>query len=246
MTRGYRNQQPGGGGQGPGGRGRRDEPEEGDEEAYVRPSRRSSRFRETSEENQTSPANWRERIESLNKYGDSETLIKPVRVDFGRRLVAALIDVFAAYLLGVVVSFIPFVNIFLHLQLTMVIFLIVRDFFFGGRGIGKNLMGLQVVDVMTGEPASFMQSIKRNVVIFGPTLVLYLVISVTKVAPVPWLSDFVRNAIELAGTIYTAVVVPYEAYRTYARGDGRRLGDLLAGTAVVDSNMDFSQPVQRQ
>jgi uncharacterized RDD family membrane protein YckC len=247
MTRGFRNQQPGRGSQRPGGRGGRDQQEGGDEEAYLGPSAHSPRLRDTSEQSQqASPANWREKIESLDKYGDSETLIQPVRVDFGRRLVAALIDVFAAYLLGVVVSFIPFANIFLHLQLTMVIFLIVRDFFFGGRGIGKNLMGLQVVDVMTGEPASFIQSIKRNVVIFGPTLVLYLVISVTKVAPVPWLSDFVRSAIELAGTIYTVVVVPYEAYRTYACADGRRLGDLLAGTAVVESNMDFSKPVQRQ
>lgn len=246
MTRGYRNQQPGRGGQGPGGRGRNEPEDEGADEAPYTRRPRAPRFNADAKDNSHNPANWREKLDSLNKYGDQETLIKPVRVDFGRRLVAALIDVFAAYLLGVVVSFIPFVNIFLHLQLTMVVFLIVRDYFFGGRGIGKNLMGLQVVDVMTGEPATFMQSVKRNLVIFGPTLVLYLAISITKVAPVPWLSEFVRNAIELAGTIYTAVVVPYEAYRTYARADGLRLGDLLAGTAVVESNMDFSQPVKRQ
>ncbi len=250
MTRGFRNQ-PGRGGQGPGGRGGRDDGDEDLEEnaGYTRPSARSGRSRRLSEENQDNeqtPANWRERLDSLDKYAHQETLVQPVRVDFGRRLVSALIDVFAAYIVGVVVSFIPFVNIFLNLTLTMVIFLVVRDFFFGGRGIGKNLMGLQVVDVMTGEPASFMQSIKRNVVIFGPTLILYLAVSITKVAPVPFVSDFVRSAIELAGTIYTAVVVPYEAYRTYARADGRRLGDLLAGTAVVESNMDFSEPIQRQ
>lgn len=253
MTRGFRNQQPGRGNQEPGGRGGRGGDEEDSEldnnSGYTRPSaraNRSGRFTDNTQDEGQRPANWRNKLGALNKYGDSETLVQPVRVDFGRRLVAALIDVFAAYLAGVMVSFIPFVNIFLHLQLTMVIFLVVRDYFFGGRGIGKNLMGLQVVDVMTGEPASFIQSVKRNVVIFGPTLILYLTVSITKVAPMPYVSDFVRGAIELAGTIYTAIVVPYEAYRTYARTDGLRLGDLLAGTAVVESNMDFSEPIQRQ
>src|SRR5271168_5257932 len=41
---------------------------------------------------------------------------------------------------------VPFMRNFLSLQLVMGVVFLSRDFFFEGRGFGKNLMGFQVVD----------------------------------------------------------------------------------------------------
>lgn len=192
------------------------------------------------------------RLDSLSRYrADEETKVQSVRVDFGKRLVAMIIDVFAAYLVSSLVSLIPFAGIFVTANLIMVLALVFRDFFFEGRGVGKNLMGLQVVDVKTGMPCTFMQAGKRNIVIFGPLLVFFLVAVVTQLGSsllhLPSsVVDIVFQIINTAGMLYIVVAIPYEAYRVYSRADGRRFGDQFAGTAVVEAPMDFSKPMPRQ
>jgi hypothetical protein len=52
----------------------------------------------------------------------------------------------------------------------------------------------------------------------------------------------VITIVNAAGALYVIVVFPMEVHRAYTRQDGRRLGDELARTEVIDSNMDFSQP----
>ncbi|MBX9686046.1 MAG: RDD family protein [Candidatus Obscuribacterales bacterium] len=169
----------------------------------------------------------------------------PLQVDMGKRLVSGLIDVVTGYMLGLFVNCIPFVNIFVHDQLVMVIYLLLRDSLFNGRGVGKNLMGLQVIDRHTGQAASLMQSFKRNIVIFGPYMALYLCNLVLKIVPNETASSIVNTVVVGIGSIYTLIVLPLEIYRVYSRVDGLRWGDDFAGTATVAADMDFSNPLSK-
>lgn len=192
------------------------------------------------------------KLDSLSRYrGDDDLKVQAVRVDFGKRLVAMIIDVGAAYLASSAVNLIPFFGTFVTANLVMVLALLTRDYFFEGRGIGKNLMGLQVVDVKTGMPCSIAQAIKRNLILFGPLLVLFCVAFAMQILNailhMPWIiNESVYQVINAVGTVYTLAVIPYEAYRVYSRADGRRFGDQFAGTAIVEAPMDFSTPVPRQ
>lgn len=165
-----------------------------------------------------------------------------LQVDIGKRLVAALIDITAGYFLGLAVNCIPFINTYFNAQVVMILYLICRDALFAGRGVGKNLMGLQVVDISTGHPAGFPQSIKRNIVLYGPALALYIVTPLLGLIPVDAVREFLANALQVVGGLYSFLVIPYEAYRVYSRTDGRRWGDELAGTEIVLADMDFSNP----
>jgi len=183
---------------------------------------------------------------SMNQSGNEENQADgTIRVDIGKRLVAGLIDVMVGYVLQLVVNCIPFVNVFIHDQLPLVGFLIVRDALFNGRGVGKNLMGLQVVDIKTGRPASFIQSIKRNIVVFGPYMALYLVNLCLKIMPNEMVSSLVSNIVYGAGAVYTVAVIPYEVWRVNSRADGLRWGDQFAGTKTVPADMDFSNPLSK-
>lgn len=167
------------------------------------------------------------------------------QVAMDKRLVAGLIDVVAGYLVNLVVNCIPFVNMFLHDQLVLLMFLLVRDFLFNGRGVGKNLMGLQVIDVRTGAPVSLIQSIKRNITLYGPILLLFVVNQILKFIPDEGIKSIIQNVIVGAGTIYFIIAIPAEIYRVYTRPDGRRYGDEFAGTATVYADMDFSNPMSK-
>lgn len=187
---------------------------------------------------------WRQRIVSASPYEESEATVAIVKIDPGKRFVAAIIDIIAAYIAALIVSMIPFIKTFFDQFLIIALFLTVRDFLFQGRGIGKNMMGLQVVDIKTGLPINLLQTIKRNGIIFAPVIVLKIVSVILHILPIPFVSSAIGNMIELAGTIYLTVVIPYEAYRVYARPDGRRWGDQFAGTTIIESRMDFSTPVK--
>lgn len=189
---------------------------------------------------------WESKLDGLSKYSDSETRVQTERVEMNKRIVALIIDAFVANLAGMATSFIPFVNQFLFFQLTMTLYLLVRDMFFDGRGLGKNLIGLQVVDVSTGAPCSLMQSVIRNGVILGPLLVYYIATAVVKLIPNQAVVDTAVQILNLLGTAYTFCVIPYEAYLCYSSADGRRLGDKIAGTALVESHMDFSHFLPRR
>jgi uncharacterized RDD family membrane protein YckC len=185
-------------------------------------------------------------FDKMHKYGADEQLaVEPVQTDIGKRLVAGLIDVAVAYLFQIVINCIPYVNLVLGGFLPMVGFLIVRDALFNGRGIGKNLMGLQVVDLKTGQPASFVQSIKRNIVVFGPYMTLFIVNMLLRIMPNDMVSSVVTTVVIGAGQIYTLAVIPYEAWRVYSRPDGLRWGDQFAGTSLVPADTDFSNPLSK-
>lgn len=174
-----------------------------------------------------------------------ESAVQPVRIDISKRAVALVIDFAVSYFVGMIVALIPFVGTFIPMQFAMVIFLLCRDFLFEGRGIGKNLMGIQVIDQATGQPPMLLQSIQRNIVILAPFVVLQVINLVLSFVPIPWLNQAVVNLVNIVGMLYCVVVIPVEAYRVYSRADGIRIGDEIAGTALVESQMDFSHFLPR-
>src|SRR5262249_9819679 len=151
---------------------------------------------------------------------------------------------------------IPFMQNFLSYQLVMGALFLSRDFFFEGRGIGKNLMGYQVVDAQTGVPASLVQSFIRNLILIAPGVAAGLVAAI----PLGWQTSVgsnydgvspgtphlvgsqygVMQVVNIVGSIYMLTVLPMEAYRAFAREDSLRKGDELAGTCIIEASTDFS------
>lgn len=192
--------------------------------------------------------------------GDQESSAA-VRVEPGKRAGALLIDFVCAYFIGVLLAvpmtFIPFLGQFFNTSFVMPLVLLFRDCFFRGRGFGKNLMGLQVVDARTGQPCTLVQSFKRNIILCAPYIVLLLANVISNILqlanlPFPWwqtahkmVHDSLIGLIQIVGMIYIAVVLPMECYRAWKRPDSLRKGDEFAGTMVVEAGMDFSNPLPR-
>ena len=183
-----------------------------------------------------------QQFEEPQQSPSTEMIVRP---EFGKRTVAIVIDFAACYFIGAAFAMIPFLSAFIPLQFVMVMLLLSRDFFFEGRGIGKNLMGLQVIDAASGQPCSLVQSIVRNAVLIAPFLVLQILSLVLKFVPIAMVTETIVNLVTLAGMIYCAVVVPLEAYRVYSNPAGTRFGDDFAGTAIVEAPMDFSRILPR-
>lgn len=99
------------------------------------------------------------------------------------------------------------------------VYILICDGFFDGQSVGKKLIGLKViVDSPTGRRAcSFKDSILRNS-LFGAGIVLGVI---------PWIGWFLSA---LLGLLFW----PAEAYFVYADDEGIRIGDILAGTRVLD------------
>lgn len=178
------------------------------------------------------------------KQNNEEAGLKK-KIEPSKRLIALLIDLIACYLVAIVVStvisLIPVVNRILFLnrlfsqQLCLSLLFMCRDYFFYGRGIGKNLMGLQVVRTEGELPISIKQSILRNLTLTAPMLLLEL----TSLLPVAWLPAIVSGAFNILEAAYAIIVFPLESYRAYNREDSLRLGDVLAHTRLIESPTNF-------
>ncbi len=95
---------------------------------------------------------------------------------------------------------------------------LIADGFFDGRSLGKKLIGLRVVNLKTGLPCNFKDSIFRNIPI-GLT-VLFAVIPI-----LGWILLFTVGL----------VMILFESYLIYSDDGGIRIGDILADTQVVDA-----------
>lgn len=122
------------------------------------------------------------------------------------RFIAKLIDVFLAAAAAEVVVPVGF--------LAGLAYLLVADGFAGGRSIGKRLIGLQTILPDTREPAGFRESIIRNI---------------------PFAVAQLAFAVPYVGWLVSAAVVVFEAILIIGNEQGRRLGDELAGTQVLDA-----------
>jgi RDD family len=165
---------------------------------------------------------------------------KKTRIPPNERLIAFGIDFIVCYLFGVLTTLIPFLNHWLQLPTAVLLAFLARDYFFEGHGIGKNLLGLQVVDAVSKRPAKLSQSIARNFILIVPFLVSCLINLLTQAHVMPILDAATSNALYFVSMLYVMIVLPLESYRAYTRTDSLRKGDELAGTMVIESPMDFS------
>lgn len=180
----------------------------------------------------------------------AEATIEPEKIEPGKRLIALGIDFFVGFLISFIFMLIPVVNGYLNTTTVPLLFLAFRDYLFEGRGLGKNLMGLRVCDMKTGEGPSLVQTLKRNLIYLGPMLVLQLLGIILNLIPLNRFVNFDLNNIlgqtfNLVASVYLLVILPIEIYRTFQREDSMRLGDELAGTCLVEAEMDFSNPMSK-
>jgi uncharacterized RDD family membrane protein YckC len=92
-------------------------------------------------------------------------------------------------------------------------YILIADGFGGGRSIGKRLIGLQTVLPDRGEAAGFRESIIRNL---------------------PFAVAQAAFAVPYVGWIVSAAIIVFEGVLIIGNEQGRRLGDEVAGTQVLD------------
>lgn len=172
-------------------------------------------------------------------------------IDPVKRAVAFMIDIIIFFILSLIISaivsllskLIPPLGMVITQQGLVVAFLLMKDYLYQGRGIGKNLMGLQVVDVYTGLPPTILQSTKRNIGFYVPLILMWATQLVLRFLPLPGgIDSFLLNALNLISFIYVLAVVPAECWLAYNSQDSRRFGDRFAGTGVVEGEMNFTRP----
>jgi uncharacterized RDD family membrane protein YckC len=92
-------------------------------------------------------------------------------------------------------------------------YILIADGFAGGRSIGKRLIGLQTVLPGRHEAAGFRESIVRNL---------------------PFAVAQAAFAVPYVGWLVSAAIIAFEAVLILGNEQGRRLGDEVAGTQVLD------------
>ena len=107
--------------------------------------------------------------------------------------------------------------------LTLIVFLF-RDSFFNGRGLGKGLLDLAVVDEKTRGRATIVQLLLRNLVFLAPYFVYQLA--------APICGPELRTNLQIFAVAYTFLVLLIETILMLS-GSGMRLADKLSGTIVV-------------
>jgi hypothetical protein len=93
-------------------------------------------------------------------------------------------------------------------------YILVADGFAGGRSVGKRLIGLQTILPRTREAAGFKESIVRNL----PFGLAYLMLEI------PYI-----------GWLVAVAMLSLEALLMIGNDHGRRLGDEMARTQVLDA-----------
>ena len=93
-------------------------------------------------------------------------------------------------------------------------YILIADGFAGGRSIGKRLVGLQTMRLDLRETAGFKESIIRNVPL-GAALMAY--------------------AVPYVGWILSLAILAFEGLLIVGNEQGRRLGDEVARTQVLDA-----------
>ncbi|MCC6139332.1 MAG: RDD family protein [Nitrospira sp.] len=122
------------------------------------------------------------------------------------RFIAKLIDVFIVVAADEVAPPVGF--------LSGLAYILIADGFAGGRSIGKRLVGLQTMRLDIRETAGFRESIIRNLP-FGAAQLLF--------------------AVPYVGWIGSVAVLAFESVLIVGNEHGRRLGDEVARTQVLDA-----------
>ncbi len=192
--------------------------------------------------------------QNVQNYSPSERLAQEYMkassfrktVEPNKRLIALLIDLTVCYIISIlisaIVSVIPLLPNLLSQPIILLILFIFRDYFFGGRGVGKNLMGLKVVDALSGQPISLKQSFLRNITFTAPLIVMELV----ALLPAAVLPVLIRDILNILETIYSLIFLPLESYRAFSREDSLRIGDTLAQTKIIQTQTSFDEFVPKK
>jgi len=122
------------------------------------------------------------------------------------RFIAKLIDLFIVVAAGQIAPPVGF--------LSGLAYILIADGFSGGRSLGKRLVGLQTVRVDMREAAGFRESIIRNI---------------------PFGAAQLASAVPYVGWILSLAVLSFESLLVVGNEQGRRLGDEVARTQVLDA-----------
>ena len=122
------------------------------------------------------------------------------------RGIAKLIDLFIVAAFGYMIMPVGFLG--------GLAYILIADGFAGGRSIGKRVIGLQTVLPDRREAAGFRESIIRNL---------------------PFAVAQLAFAVPYVGWLVSVAIIAFEAVLILGNEQGRRLGDEVAGTQVLDA-----------
>jgi uncharacterized RDD family membrane protein YckC len=139
-----------------------------------------------------------------------------------RRLLGSGIEYVAYIICGAIIYVFELTSLGIGgvLFLLLVALIIMRDFNAGAYSIAKRVSHMRVVNLKTGQSASNSQAIFRNA--------YYLGLPVMAIIPV------IGGPIAL---IFFVLFIPLDVIMILASPQGRRLGDFLAGTQVVEARI---------
>jgi hypothetical protein len=127
------------------------------------------------------------------------------------RVIAKLIDLL---IVAAADRLVPPVGFLAGLVYIRLVYIMVADGFAGGRSVGKRLIGLQTILPRTREAAGFKESIVRNLP-FGLAQLMF------EVPYIGWLGSL--------------ALLSFEGLLMIGNDHGRRLGDEVARTQVLDA-----------
>lgn len=139
----------------------------------------------------------------------SSTLMDYPKADLVNRFLAKFIDFLLVGALSQILKPIG--------PLTGLTYILISDGFFQGRSLGKKLIGLRVITKKEGEECNFRDSIIRNLI---PAVVVLFSI-------LPLIGWFLFFTVGM-------VILVFESYLIYTDEAGRRIGDILADTQVIE------------
>jgi uncharacterized RDD family membrane protein YckC len=153
-------------------------------------------------------------VEELGRFPVAEEAIGRVPVELGvypkaqvlNRFIAKVIDLL---IVAAVSKPVPPIGVLAGLS-----YLLLADGFGGGRSVGKRLIGLQTIVPRTRDPAGFRESIIRNL----PCGLAQLAFEIPYVGWIGW-----------------GAVLSLEGLLVIGNEQGRRLGDEIAKTQVLES-----------
>ena len=122
------------------------------------------------------------------------------------RFIAKLIDLFLVVAADEIAPPVGF--------LSGLAYILIADGFSGGRSIGKRVVGLETVRLDVREAVGFRESIIRNLPLGAAQLAF---------------------AVPYIGWVLSAAIVAFEGLLILGNEQGRRLGDEVAGTQVIDA-----------